>query len=52
VVLGDYREVTGVKLKDAGTLAYANYLAGEWRANVEFAKSKGWINGYLLFQNS
>jgi hypothetical protein len=52
VVLGDYWEVTGVKLKDGGGLIYANHLAGEWRANQEFAKSKGWIKGYLLFQNS
>lgn len=52
MVPGGYWEVTGVKLKDGGTLAYADYLAGEWRANVESAKSKGWIKGYLLFQNS
>ncbi len=52
VVYGDYWEVTGVKVKDGGALAYSNYLAGEWRANQEFAKSKGWIKGYAMFQNA
>lgn len=51
VVLGDWWEVSGIKLKDGGTFAYAKFLASEWRANQEFAKSKGWIKRYMILQN-
>lgn len=49
---GDFWEVTGVHLKDGGALAYANFLATEWKADQEFAKSKGWIKGYMVFGNA
>jgi len=52
LVPGSYWDVTGVKIKDGGGLAYANFLAGEWRENQEFAKSKGWIKSYMIFGNS
>jgi hypothetical protein len=48
---GDYWEVTGIQLKDGGSLAYANFLATEWKADQEFAKSKGWIKAYMVFAN-
>ncbi len=51
-VPGDFYEVTGVKLKDGGALAYANFLASDWRADQEFAKSKGWIKSYMVLGNS
>jgi hypothetical protein len=51
LVPGNFWEVTGVKLKDGGGLAYANFLAAEWRENQEFAKSKGWIKSYMIFAN-
>lgn len=51
LVQGDYWEMTGVHLKDGGALAYANFLATEWKANQEFAKSKGWIKGYMVLSN-
>jgi hypothetical protein len=51
LVPGNYWDVTGVKIKDGGGLAYANFLAGEWRENQEFAKSKGWIKSYMIFTN-
>ena len=51
VVPGDYWEVTGIKLKDGGSFAYAKFLADEWRKDNEFAKSKGWIKGYKLLLN-
>lgn len=51
LVEGDFWDVTGVEIKDGGALAYANFLAGEWRENQEFAKSKGWIKGYMIFSN-
>ena len=48
MVPGDFWDVTGIHLKDGGALAYANFLATEWKANQEFAKSKGWIKSYML----
>ena len=48
---GDFSEVTGVHLKDGGALAYANFLSTEWRAEQEFAKSKGWTKGYMVLSN-
>lgn len=38
---GDFWEVSGISIKDGGSLAYANFLADEWREYQEFAKSKG-----------
>jgi hypothetical protein len=49
---GDFYEITGVKLKDGGELAYANFLATEWKADQEFAKSKGWIKSYTVLSNN
>jgi hypothetical protein len=49
---GDFWEVTGVVLKDGGSLSYANFLAKEWKADQEFAKSKGWIRSYAVFSNA
>jgi len=51
MVPGDFYEMTGVHLKDGGGLAYANFLASEWKADQEFAKSKGWIKSYLVLSN-
>jgi hypothetical protein len=51
MIPGDFWEVTGVQLKDGGALAYANFLATEWKADQEFAKSKGWIKGYMVLGN-
>ena len=50
-VSGDYWEVTGIHIKDGGGFKYANWLAGEWRDNLEFSKSKGWIKDYMVFAN-
>jgi hypothetical protein len=49
---GDFWEVTGVNLKDGRALAYANFLATEWKADQEFAKSKGWIKAYMVLGNT
>jgi hypothetical protein len=48
---GDYWEVTGIKTADGGGLKYARWLAGEWRKNSEFAKSKGWIKDFMVISN-
>ena len=49
---GNFWEVTGVHLKDGGALAYAKFLATEWKADQEFAKSKGWIKSYMVLSNA
>jgi hypothetical protein len=49
---GDFWEVTGVHLKDGGGLAYAKFLATQWKADQEFAKSKGWIKSYMVLANA
>lgn len=51
LVLGDYWDVTGIKIKDGGGLKYAEFLAGEWKQDAEFSKSKGWIKDYKIFSN-
>ena len=51
-ISGDFWEVTGIHLKDGGALAYMNFLATDWKANQEFAKSKGWIKSYMVFGNN
>jgi len=51
LVFGDYWEVTGIDIKDGGGLSYSKWLATEWKDNLEFSKSKGWIKGYKIFSN-
>lgn len=51
LVAGSYWEVTGIHIKDGGGLKYATWLASEWRKNLEFSKSKGWIKDYKIFSN-
>lgn len=51
LVGGDYWEVTAIDVKDGGSWKYANWLATEWRKNVEFSKSKGWIKDYMILAN-
>jgi hypothetical protein len=48
---GEYEDVAMIDIADGGSVDYANYLAGSWRKNQEFAKSKGWITGYQVFEN-
>lgn len=50
-VPGNYWEVTGIDIKDGGGLKYSKWLASEWRENLEFSKSKGWIKDYKVFSN-
>lgn len=48
---GDYWEVTGIDIADGGGYKYAKWLADEWRKDLEFAKSKGWIKDYMVIAN-
>jgi hypothetical protein len=49
--MGDYVEMTSVTLDDGHNLDYAQFLAGQWRDQEEFAKSQGWITGYEILAN-
>ena len=51
LVGGNYWEVAGIYVKDGGNYTYAKFLAGEWRKNQEFSKSKGWIKSYMILAN-
>jgi len=51
LTFGDYWEVTGIDIKDGGGLSYAQFIAGEWKDNLEFSKTQGWIKGYKIFSN-
>lgn len=52
VVGGDYWDVTSVKIDDGHFGDYADFLAGQFRRQNEFAKSKGWIKAYYIFSNN
>ena len=49
---GDFWEVSGIDVADGAGMKYANWLASEWRKNLEFAKSKGWIKDYKVLANN
>lgn len=48
---GDYVEVTGVSVDDGHGLDYANFLAGYYRAQEQFAVSQGWQTGWEILAN-
>ena len=48
---GDYWEVTGIEIADGAGLKYARWLADEWRKNLEFSKSQGWIKDFMVISN-
>ena len=49
---GEWVEVTGIDIADGAGLKYAKWLAGEWRANSDFAVSQGWLNSYEILFNT
>lgn len=51
MVEGEYSNMSGIYLKDGGSLKYAQYLASQWVKDQEFAKSQGWITGHKMFYN-
>ncbi len=48
---GDYSEVSGIFVNDGAEFKYAQHLADVWVANLEFAKSKGWVSDYKIYIN-
>jgi hypothetical protein len=47
----DFWDVAAISIDDGHTGDYADYLAGQYRKNMEFQKSKGWIKGYYILSN-
>jgi hypothetical protein len=50
-VAGDYINVASVTVEPGHAREYGIYLATEWKAEREFAKSQGWITGYEVLTN-
>ncbi|MFA9200817.1 MAG: hypothetical protein ACEQR8_06455 [Cypionkella sp.] len=48
---GEYVEVTGIDVDDGAGLKYAQWLAGEWRANEDFFVQQGWNTRYEILAN-
>lgn len=48
---GDFWDVGGVTIDDGHFSDYADFLAAQYRKNMEFQKSKGWIKGYHILSN-
>lgn len=51
LVGNEYVTVAAVVVEPGHARDYGNYLATEWRAEREFAKSQGWITGYEILSN-
>lgn len=48
---GDYVTVAAIVVEPGHGREYGIYLATEWKAEREFAKSQGWITGYEVLTN-
>ena len=48
---GDFWDVGAVTIDDGHFGDYADFLASQYRKNMEFQKSKGWIKGYHILSN-
>lgn len=49
---GNFWSVTEVTIDDGHFSDYADYLAGQYRKQQDFAKSKGWIKDYYILSNN
>lgn len=52
LVNGNFWNVTEVTISDGHFSTYADYLAGEFRKQQDFMKSKGWIKDYYILANT
>ena len=48
----DFWDVGAITIDDGHFGDYADYLAGQYRKNMEWQKSKGWIKGYHILANT
>ena len=49
---GTYWEISMIDVEDGKEEDYADFLADQWRASQQFAKSKGYIKDYHVLANS
>ena len=49
---GGYTDVSGIDVLDGQFENYLDYLAGPWKAQNEWAKSKGYITSYAVYANN
>jgi hypothetical protein len=49
---GDYWDVSSIDVLDGQIENYMDYLAGSWKRQQEFAKSKGYIKSYQVVANT
>lgn len=48
---GDYWTVGDIKIDDGHDADYADYLAGNYRKEMEWQVSKGYVKGYKILRN-
>jgi len=48
---GEYWDVGAISIDDGHFGDYADFLASEYRKNMQFQQSKGWIKGYHILSN-
>jgi len=48
---GNYWDVSAIDVVDGQDAAYIDYLATTWKRSQEFARSKGYIDGYHVLTN-
>jgi hypothetical protein len=51
-VPGGYSDISQIDVLDGQFDNYMDYLAGPWKRQQEFAKSKGYITSYAVLANS
>lgn len=49
---GNFWNVSEITIDDGHFATYADFLAGQYRKNMEFQKSKGWIKDYYILANA
>lgn len=52
LVGGNYWDVAGITIDDGHFPQYADYLASQYRKNMDFQKSKGWVKDYYILSNN
>ena len=51
VATGEFWNVSSVTVDDGHFGDYADFLATQFRKNMDFQRSKGWIKGYHILSN-
>ena len=49
---GNFWDVAAITIDDGHFSQYADYLAGQYRKQMEFQKSKGWIKDFHVLANA